>query len=89
MNRRIENVQIRSIERRNNSTNGNPTWALHTSEGTYLTALDASLGYSIENLTNSRYPETFVIGDAVPAVTLVVTSKAARVVGIEKDGALL
>lgn len=87
--RRIENVQIRAAERRNNSRNGNPTWALHTSEGTFLTAPDASLGYAIENYTNSRHADTYVIGDNVPAVALLVTSKAARVAYIEKDGEIL
>lgn len=87
--RRIDNVQIRAAERRRNSVNGNPTWALHTSEGTFMTEKDASLGYGIENYTNSHHPDTFVIGDGVPPVTLIVTSKAARVCYIEKDGVVL
>lgn len=87
--RRIEGVQIRAAERRRNSANGNPGWKLHTSEGTFLTENDASLNYGIENYTNSRHPDTFVIGDGVPEVTLIVTSRAARVCYIEKDGEIL
>lgn len=87
--RKIENVQILAAERINNSRNGNPGWKLHTSEGTFLTSPDASLGYAISNYTNSRFPDTYVIGDNAPAVTLVVTSKAAKVCYIERDGVVL
>lgn len=89
MTRRIENVQIRAAERTRNSANGNPGWKLYTSEGTFLTESDAALGYGIENYTNSRHPDTHVIGDNVPAVTLIVTERAARVCYIEKDGKVL
>lgn len=36
-------------ERLTNSTNGNPRWKLSTSEGTYRTQSDASLGYDVDN----------------------------------------
>lgn len=85
----IECEHNRAAERTKNSRNGNPGWKLHTSEGTFLLQTDASLGYAIENYTNSRFPDTYVIGDNVPAVTLVVTQRAARVCYIEKDGKVL
>ena len=87
--RRIDNVEIRAAERQTNSVNGNPRWKLHTNQGTFLTQDDAALNYGIENYTNSRHPDTFVIGDDVPMVALIVTSKAARVCHIEKDGELM
>lgn len=87
--RRIDNVQIRAAERRTNSANGNPRWKLHTSEGTFTTADDASLGYAIENYTDRHRPDTFVIGDGAPAVTLIVSSTSARVCYLEKDGELM
>lgn len=37
--------------RKNNSTNGNPTWTLHTSDGDYTTQTDGSVGYSVSNYT--------------------------------------
>lgn len=83
--RKIGPLFIRSITRKNNSSNGNPSYVLHTSEGDYRTQVDASLGYSIENYTNSRFPDTHVIGDNVPAVVLLAT-QTGRVWGIEKDG---
>jgi len=86
--RRIENVYIRAITRGRNSHYGNPSYTLHTSEGDYRMQTNAALGYAIENYTNSRYPETFVIGDNVPAVTLIATPSG-RVWSIEKDGEAL
>lgn len=86
--RKIGPLYIRAIERRNSSTNGNPAFVLHTSEGNYQTQTDAALGYGIENLTNSRFPDTYVIGDDVPAVTLLATPTG-RVWGIERDGNIL
>ena len=86
--RRIENVYIRAITRGRNSHYGNPSYTLHTSEGDYRTQKDASLNYSITNYTNSRRPETFVIGDNVPPVTLIATPSG-RVWSIEKDGEAL
>lgn len=86
--RKIGPLYIRAITRKNNSVNGNPTYVLHTSEGDYRTQSDAALGYGIENYTNSRFPDTHVIGDDVPAVTLVATPTG-RVWGIEKDGKLM
>ena len=38
-------------KRLNNSVNGNPTWELVTSQGTYKTQTDASLGYEVSNHT--------------------------------------
>lgn len=86
---KIHDVTIHAAIRRNNSVNGNPTWSLETSAGTFLTGTDAALGYSISNYTNSRHPDTFVIGDGVPPVTLVVTSRGRRVVYIERDGKVM
>ena len=86
--RKIGPLHIRSIERRNSSANGNPAFTLHTDEGNYQTQTDAALGYGIENLTNSRFPDTYVIGDDVPAVTLLATPTG-RVWGIERDGKIL
>jgi hypothetical protein len=37
------------------STNGNPTWLLHTSEGTFRTQSDTGLGYEVAN--HDRTPE--------------------------------
>lgn len=86
--RKIGPLHIRSITRKNNSANGNPSFVLHTSEGDYRTQADASLGYAIENYTNSRFPETHVIGDNVPAVVLLATPTG-RVWGIERDGKVM
>ena len=86
--RRIGPLYIRSIKRRRSSGNGNPAFTIHTSEGDYLTQSDAALGYSLENYTNSRFPDTHVIGDNVPAVTLLATPTG-KVWGIEKDGEIL
>ena len=37
--------------RKNNSTNGNPSWILHTSDGDYRTQTDAAIGYEVANHT--------------------------------------
>ncbi len=87
--RRIDDVVIHSAERTTNSTNGNPGYRFHTSAGVYPMQVDAALGYAVENFTNSRFPETFVIGNpAEPRVTLVATGSG-RVWGIEYQGRLL
>lgn len=84
---RIDDIVINSAERVRNSGYGNPTWRLTTSMGTFLTQKDGAIGYAIENFTNSRFPETFVIGNpAGPKVTLVLGGVGNRVVGIERDG---
>src|ERR1044072_3463790 len=71
---KIDGIVIDGIERIRNSRYGNPTFRVFTSMGTFLTETDASLGYGIENLTNSRRPDEFVIGTPQrPAVTLHVT----------------
>lgn len=46
--------------RKRNSTDGNPIWLLHTSEGEYLTEADSSIGYQVSNRTNSRLPGCFI-----------------------------
>lgn len=86
--RRIENVIISAAERVRNSGNGNPTWRLLTSHGIYLTAIDASVGYSIDNMTNSRLPEYVIGNPAEPRVTLIV-SNTNRVAYIERDGRVI
>lgn len=84
---RIETV-IHSIRRAPSSRNGNPAYVLTTSHGEYRTKSDAALGYAIGNYTNSRFPETYVIGNpANPIVTLLATRN--RVWGIEYNGEIL
>lgn len=86
--RRIGPLYIRGITRRTNSRNGNPRFILHTSEGDYRTQDDAAMGYAVENYTNSRFPDTYVIGDNVPAVVLLATPTG-QVWGIELNGEVL
>jgi hypothetical protein len=38
---------ITKIDRLKNSTNGNPTYRLHTSAGTYRTKTDAQISYMV------------------------------------------
>lgn len=91
---RIEDVVIHSAERTRNSTYGNPGFRFHTSEGTFPMQTDASLGYSVENYSNSsrtaddeRSP--WVIGNpAEPKVTLLATGSR-KVYGIEYRGQVL
>lgn len=45
---------LHGATRKNNSADGNPTWQIHTSEGDYLTQTNASIGYDVDNHTNSR-----------------------------------
>lgn len=47
-------VIVNRLERATNSTNGNPRWYLHTSQGIFHTAPDADFAYSIDN---HRYPQ--------------------------------
>jgi len=42
---------LHGVTRKNNSTNANPTWELHTSEGSYRTQTDAAIGYEVANHT--------------------------------------
>jgi hypothetical protein len=37
--------------RKSNSTNGNPTWLLHTDAGDYGTEKDGAIGYEVANHT--------------------------------------
>lgn len=86
---KIADVVIYSIERTQNSHYGNPGYKLHTSQGTFSMQTDAALGYSIDNYTNSRFPETYVIGNPDnPTVTLLVTASR-KVYGIEYNGKIL
>lgn len=78
-------VTIYGVDRLDNSVAGNPRYRLRTSEGNYVTQYDASLNFSIVNLTNSRYPDTYVIGEDVPPVVLTL-SPAGRVTHIHKNG---
>ena len=86
--RKIENVRITAASRLQNSTSGNPRWRLHTSVGEFFTETDASLGYSITNLSNSRHPDTYAIGDDAAPVTLLVRDNGltTKVYGVERDG---
>ena len=86
---RINDVVIYSAHRAGTSVNGNPQWQLNTSHGVFKLQADAQLGYAISNYTNSRFPDTFVIGNPDdPRVTLLAT-RANRVFGIERDGKVL
>lgn len=59
-----------------NSPNGNPTWILHTSEGDFRTGADASIGYDIDNHTNSRDDADDWVGKSV---VFTLTGRAKRV----------
>jgi hypothetical protein len=93
---RIENVVIFSAERLNNSVNGNPRYQFHTDAGTFVMSSDASLGYGVDNYRwsehRARYSDMaadMVIGNpAEPKVTLL-TTRAGRVFGIERDGKVM
>lgn len=82
----IHNVHVFSVERKNNSRNGNPTWLLRTDHGNYTTQTDGSIGYTINNLTNGRFPDTYAIGDGAPAVDLLVSGRGHRVIGMLRNG---
>lgn len=53
---------LHGATRKGTSTNGNPTWILHTSEGDLTTQTDSSIGYEVANHTGGR--ESW-IGDRV------------------------
>ncbi len=42
-------VTLTGSERRNNTTAGNPSWVLLTSDGPFFTVEDASVNYEVEN----------------------------------------
>lgn len=44
---------FKGATRKGSSTNGNPTWILHTDEGDFTTQTDASIGYAVSNFTHS------------------------------------
>lgn len=69
-------VVLYSVERLNNSTNGNPRFSLWTSQGTFTTKSDASVNYDVENVAN-KIPA----GEGV-LVHLTLT-RAGRVEGME------
>lgn len=56
-----------SAERLTNSTNGNPRYKLHTSDGVFQTQSDASCSYDVDNITR-----TIPRGETIP-VTLHLT----------------
>jgi hypothetical protein len=89
MRGRIENVTVHSIERLRLSVNGNPRFRLYTDHGNYDTETDASFNYGIENYTNSRRPESFIIGNPSATVTLLTTGTRQRVYGFERNGKTL
>lgn len=51
---------LKGATRENNSINGNPTWRLHTTDGDYLTELDASVGYDVDNHVNPDMSEPWL-----------------------------
>ena len=65
-----------SVTRLNNSTNGNPRYELHTSDGNYRTQSDAACAYDVANIVR-----TIPHGETIP-VTLH-TTPAGRVWNIE------
>ncbi|QGJ90085.1 hypothetical protein HWC80_gp045 [Mycobacterium phage Indlulamithi] len=88
-NTTFKGVEIYRVSRNKASgTNGNPRFTLHTDRGEMHTGVDASLGYGIENLTNKRLPETFVIGN--PGVTVDLVGCGSRpdsnIIHVIRDG---
>lgn len=61
------------------SVNGNPSYDVITSAGTFRTETDGSIGYSLPNYTNTRLPDC-LIGKEVK-LTL---TKHERVTNIER-----
>lgn len=87
MPNRIDAV-IYSVRRAPSSRLGNPSFYLTTSAGEYRTGTDSAIGYAIENYTNPRFTDTYVIGNPnFPVVTLVTARN--RVIAIEYNGATL
>jgi len=63
------------------STNGNPKWALLTTDGTYHTQADAACSYDVDNLRR----EAARTGDNTPGILVTLyTTKAGRVWGIDR-----
>lgn len=60
------------------STNGNPSFDVITSEGTFRTETNGSIGYSISNYTNTRL-DTSLIGKTVK-----LSLRRNRITNIEK-----
>jgi hypothetical protein len=85
---RVETV-ITGIRRGKNSAYGNPGWIIDTEAGEFRMQTNAALGYSLENYSNARFTESYVVGNpARPLVTLLATP-AGRVWGIEYRGEIL
>lgn len=83
--RRMETITW--VERRRSSTASNPRWRLHTqSNGYFDTEPDASLGYGVKNMTNSRLRDTYIL-DGHPVV--LVLNPRGHVNGIERNGRTL
>lgn len=70
-----------SATRLTNSTNGNPRFDLHTSDGTFRTQSDASCSYDVDNIVR-----TIPRGETIPVVLH--TTPAGRVWNIERPAAL-
>lgn len=85
---RISGVVIFSAELLRNTPSGNPRYKLHTSEGTFETEPDASLGWGIANYSNSAAGPWVVGNPAGPEVALRVTRNN-RVTYLEYDGQVL
>lgn len=88
----IRGVVIYRAKRTGASPSGNPGYELHTNVGVLRMLTDASLGYGIENYTNSRFSDRFVIGNPDnPKVDLLCTRVrgVSRVWGIGVDGQVL
>lgn len=66
-----KNVTIRtrlfSVERLNNSRNGNPRYKLYTEDGFFITQTDAQLGYQIPNIHIDPEAGTEVVMTATAA----------------------
>ena len=48
-------VTLLGAERAGTSSMGNPTWDLLTDRGAFRTETNGSIGYSVDNYTNSKY----------------------------------
>jgi len=85
----FKDVEIYRISRnRRSGSNGNPRFTLHTDRGDMQTTVDGAIGYGLESLTNSRFPDTFVIGN--PGVTVDLVGSGSRpdsnIYAIKRDG---
>lgn len=83
----VYEVIINSVERINNSKDGNPRYVLKTTKGDYKTKENAHLGYMIENMTHgSLGSEPWVIGNPENPTVDLICNENDEVWGIEYAG---